>query len=119
MRRIHWNTGKRNIRRSSHRKTLSDDSLYRRFISSRKYMHHERLQELVIIDYTKETAIVAIVGDEDNKEIAGVGRFFIDESRHSAEAENNPMLHVFEKGGFDIVRHTIAGICEMTMAFKE
>ena len=121
-------------------------------------MHHERLQELVIIDYTKETAIVAIVGDEDNQEIAGVGRYFIDESRHSAEvafavrdehhdkgigtellayltylakrqgllgftadvlADNKPMMHVFEKGGFDIVKHNIAGIYEMTMAFKE
>ena len=124
--------------------SLSDDSLYRRFISSRKDMPHERLQELVVIDYTKETAIVAIIGDEDNQEIAGVGRYFVDESNHSAEvafavrdeyhnkgigtellsyltylakrqgllgftadvlAENSPMLHVFEKGGFDIARH--------------
>ncbi|MCX6005487.1 MAG: acetyl-CoA hydrolase, partial [Chloroflexi bacterium] len=31
---------------------LSDTSMYRRFISSRKDMPHERLQEFVIIDYT-------------------------------------------------------------------
>lgn len=138
--------------------SLSDDSLYRRFISVRKDMPHERLQELVVIDYTKEMAIVAMVGSEENREIAGVGRYFIDESRHSAEvafavrdtfhnqgigkellayltylarrqgllgftaevlAENRPMLHVFEAGGFDIVKHNIAGIYEMTMAFKE
>ncbi|MDD5167318.1 MAG: GNAT family N-acetyltransferase [Syntrophales bacterium] len=138
--------------------SLSDNSLYRRFISVRKDMHHERLQELVLIDYTKEMAIVAMVGNEDNQEIAGVGRYFIDKSKHSAEvafavrddyhnkgigtallayltylakrqgllgftaevlAENKPMLHVFENGGFDIVKHNIAGIYEMTMAFKE
>jgi len=26
---------------------------------------------------------------------------------------------VFENGGFDIVKHNLAGIYEMTMAFKE
>jgi acyl-CoA hydrolase/RimJ/RimL family protein N-acetyltransferase len=138
--------------------SLSDNSLYRRFISVRKDMHHERLQEFVVIDYTKEMAIVAMVGDEENQEIVGVGRYFIDESKHSAEvafavrdehqnkgigpellsyltylakrqgllgftadvlAENKPMLHVFERGGFDTVKHNIAGIYEMTMAFKD
>jgi RimJ/RimL family protein N-acetyltransferase len=65
--------------------SLSDDSLYRRFISVRKDMPHERLQEFVIIDYTKEMAIVAMIGNEENQEIVGVGRYFIDESKHSAE----------------------------------
>ncbi len=138
--------------------SLSDNSLYRRFISIRKDMPHERLQEFVVIDYTKEMAIVATVGDEENQEIIGVGRYFIDESKHFAEvafavrdeyhkkgigtellvyltylakrqgllgftaevlADNTPMLHVFENGGFDIAKHNIAGIYEMTMAFKE
>lgn len=138
--------------------SLSDNSLYRRFISVRKDMPHERLQEFVVIDYTKEMAIVAMVGNEENQEIAGVGRYFIDESKHSAEvafavrdeyhkkgigtellayltylakrqgllgftadvlADNKPMLHVFENGGFDIVKHNVAGIYEMTMSFKE
>jgi acyl-CoA hydrolase/RimJ/RimL family protein N-acetyltransferase len=138
--------------------SLSEKSLYRRFISSRKDMPHERLQELVVIDYTKEMAIIATVGNEENQEIVGVGRYFLDESKHSAEvafavrdqyhnkgigtellayltylakrqgllgftaevlAENEPMLHVFENGGFDIVKHNIAGIYEMKMAFKE
>ena len=29
------------------------------------------------------------------------------------------MLHVFENGGFDVVKHNVAGIYEMTMSFKE
>ncbi|NTW76236.1 MAG: GNAT family N-acetyltransferase [Syntrophaceae bacterium] len=138
--------------------SLSDRSLYRRFISGRKSMPHERLQEFVVIDYTKEAAILAMVGEEENRKIIGVGRYFIDESRHSAEAafavrddyqkqgigtellsyltylakrqgllgftadvlaDNKSMLHVFEKGGFDTAKTVSAGICEMTMAFKD
>lgn len=138
--------------------SLSDDSLYRRFISARKDVPHERLQELVVIDYTREMAILAVLGDEENPEIIGVGRYSIDPGRHSAEVafairdayqnrgigsellayltflakrqgllgftaevlvENKPMLRVFEKGGFDIAKRNVAGIYEMTMAFKD
>lgn len=137
--------------------SLSDNSLYRRFISIRKDMPHERIQEFVVIDYTKETAIVAIVGNEQTQKIVGVGRYFVDEARHVAEVafavrddcankgigtellsyltylakrqgllgftadvlvENTPMLHVFEKGGFDIAKQNIAGIYNMNMTFK-
>lgn len=66
--------------------SLSDNSLYRRFISSRKSMPHERLQQFVVIDYTKEMAILAMAGDEENQKIIGIGRYFIDESKHTAEA---------------------------------
>jgi len=44
--------------------SLSDQSLYRRFISVRKDMPHERLQEFVIIDYNKSTVILATVPEE-------------------------------------------------------
>jgi RimJ/RimL family protein N-acetyltransferase len=137
--------------------SLSDNSLYRRFISIRQDMPHERIQEFVVIDYTKETAILAIIGDEQTQKIVGVGRYFVDDVRHVAEVafavrddyvnngigsellsyltylakrqgllgftadvlvENNPMLHVFEKGGFDIVKQNIAGIYNMIMTFK-
>jgi acyl-CoA hydrolase/GNAT superfamily N-acetyltransferase len=137
--------------------SLSDNSLYRRFISIRKDMPHERIQEFVVIDYTKETAILAITGDEQTQKIVGVGRYFVDDARHVAEVafavrddhanqgigtellsyltylaksqgllgftadvliENSPMLHVFEKGGFDIVKQNTAGIYNMNMAFK-
>ena len=138
--------------------SLSDNSLYRRFISARKDMPHERIQEMVVIDYTKEMAIAAIVGEEENQKIIGIGRYYIDESRHFAEAafavrddyqkngiatellsyltylakrqgllgftadvlaDNKPMLHVFEKGGFDMAKTVSAGIYEMKMAFKD
>ena len=138
---------------------LSDQSLYTRFISKRQDVPHERLQELVVIDYTKEMAIVAVVDDGRGvtEEFAGVGRYYIYPDRQSAEvafavrddfqnkgigqelltyltylarrqgllgftaevlAGNEPMLHVFEKGGFEMQRRTIAGLVELKMMFK-
>jgi acyl-CoA hydrolase/GNAT superfamily N-acetyltransferase len=138
---------------------LSDRSLYTRFISKRQDVPHERLQELVVIDYTQEMAIVAVVEGEEGKEtFAGVGRYYIYPDRQSAEvafavrddfqnngigqelltyltylarrqgllgftaevlAGNEPMLHVFEKGGFEMQRRTIAGLVELKMTFKQ
>jgi len=138
--------------------SLSDQSMYRRFISVRKDMPHERLQEMVIIDYTQETAILAVVGSEENEQIVAVGRYFIDPSSHTAEvafavrddyqnrgigsellsyltylakrqgllgftaevlAENEPMLHVFEKGGFAMEKRNLAGVFELKMSFRD
>ena len=65
--------------------SLSDQSLYRRFISVRKDMHHERLQEFVVIDYTRELVILAMVREGEKELVAGVGQFGIDEHSHTAE----------------------------------
>lgn len=65
--------------------SLSDDSMYKRFISARKDMPHERLQEFAVIDYTQEMVIVAVVGEGADEEIVGVGQYGIDEKRHTAE----------------------------------
>ncbi|MBN1375077.1 MAG: GNAT family N-acetyltransferase [Dehalococcoidia bacterium] len=65
--------------------SLSDQSLYRRFISSRRDMPHERLQEFVVIDYTQELVILATVGKEENEEVVGVGQYGIGQDIHSAE----------------------------------
>ncbi len=61
--------------------SLSDQSMYQRFVSARKDMPHERLQEFVVIDYTKEMAIVAVASHEKNQEeIVGLGQFGTDEN---------------------------------------
>lgn len=65
--------------------SLSDRSMYRRFIQARRDMPHERLQEFVVIDYTREMVLVAVVESEGREEIVGVGQYGIDESRHTAE----------------------------------
>jgi acyl-CoA hydrolase/GNAT superfamily N-acetyltransferase len=137
--------------------SLSDRSIERRFISARKDMPHERLQNFVIIDYTIEVVLVVISGERDNPIIVAVGQYGIDEASHTAEVafavrddqqnsgigfellkyltylakrqgllgftadvlvENKPMLHVFEKGGFDMHRTIDSGVYELTLNFK-
>ncbi|MFA5181722.1 MAG: GNAT family N-acetyltransferase [Syntrophales bacterium] len=138
--------------------SLSDQSLYRRFMSVRKDVPHEVLQKLVVIDYTVEMAILAILPREEAEEIVGVGRYYTEPARHSAEvafavkdthqqlgigtellayltylakrqgllgftaevlAENQPMMHTFEKGGFDLEKKIVAGLWELKMTFRE
>jgi acyl-CoA hydrolase/RimJ/RimL family protein N-acetyltransferase len=137
--------------------SLSDTSLHRRFLSLRKDMPHERLQDFVVIDYTKEVLLVVITGDQENQIIAAVGQYGIDESTHTAEVafavrddqqnrgigfellkyltylakrqgllgftaevlvDNKPMLHVFEKGGFDLKKRFDSGVYDLMLKFK-
>jgi len=137
---------------------LSDQSIYRRFMSVRRDMPHERLQEFVIIDHTKEMVILATLQEPEKEEILGVGQYGIDEKSHTAEValvvkdeyqqkgvgtellsyltvlakkqglfgftaevlmENQPMLRLFEKMGFDIHKSTSAGVNELKMGFKK
>jgi acyl-CoA hydrolase/GNAT superfamily N-acetyltransferase len=65
--------------------SLSDQSLYRRFMSARKDMPHERLQDFVIIDYSREMVILAVLRKDEIEEVVGVGQYGIDEATHSAE----------------------------------
>jgi len=66
---------------------LSDQSLFRRFISVRKDMPHERLQEFVVIDYTREMVILATIreGEGEVERVVGVGQYGINETNHTAE----------------------------------
>jgi acyl-CoA hydrolase/GNAT superfamily N-acetyltransferase len=65
--------------------SLSDQSLYKRFMSARVDMPHDRLQPYVVIDYTNAMAILATV-QQDSKEMAlGLGQYWIDEKSHTAE----------------------------------
>jgi len=138
--------------------SLSDNSMYRRFISVRKDMPHERLQEFTIIDYSREMVILAVLKQREKEEIVGLGQYGIDAATHTAEvavvvkddyqnkgigtellsnltylakkqgllgftaevlAENRPMLHLFEKMGFDIETRSAEGVYELNMAFRE
>ncbi len=64
---------------------LSDQSTYQRFISSRKDMPHERLQEFVVIDYTSEMVILALITVDERDVVVGVGQYGIDAQTHTAE----------------------------------
>ena len=65
--------------------SLSDNSMYRRFISRRQDMPHERLQEYVVIDWTREVALLAVIQDGEKEDIAGLGQYTIDEGAHAAD----------------------------------
>jgi acyl-CoA hydrolase/GNAT superfamily N-acetyltransferase len=65
--------------------SLSDQTIYRRFISARRDMPHERLQEFAVIDFTKEMVILALIPGEEKEEILGVAQYGIDEGTHTGE----------------------------------
>ncbi|MBN1662121.1 MAG: GNAT family N-acetyltransferase [Deltaproteobacteria bacterium] len=65
--------------------SLSDESLYRRFVSPRKEIPHEYLQTISAIDYTEQMMILATTGEADNEQIVGVGQYVIDHKTHMAD----------------------------------
>jgi acyl-CoA hydrolase/RimJ/RimL family protein N-acetyltransferase len=65
--------------------SLSDNSLYRRFVSTRQDMPHDRLQDFVVIDYTREMVILAMLAEEDKETLVGVGQYSINTGSHDAE----------------------------------
>ncbi|MBN1102970.1 MAG: GNAT family N-acetyltransferase [Deltaproteobacteria bacterium] len=137
---------------------LSDKSMYRRFISPKKGMPHQELQDYVVIDYSKGMAIVATIPKEGRERVVGLAQYGISQETHMAEVafivaddfqnkgvgsellaymtylakkqgllgftaevlmENRPMLHVFNKMGFDMQRSGEGGVYELRMLFKE
>ena len=138
--------------------SLSDDSIYRRFISTRRDMHHDRLQEFCVIDYTQDMVIVAVSGKGEKQKVVGIGQYNIHSDKHMAEValvvrddmqghgigteilsyltyvgkkkgllgftaevlrDNTPMIHLFEKMGFDIEKRKDDGVYFLKMLFKE
>lgn len=65
---------------------LSNESMYRRFMSARMDMPHERLQEFGIVDYANSMMILAIVEGDRKETIAAIGQYEINEKMHTAEA---------------------------------
>jgi len=137
--------------------SLSDQSIYRRFISARKDMPHERLQDFCVIDYSREIVLLATTEKDGREHVVGVGQYGIGEDLHTAEVafvvrddwqnqgigwellsyltllakqqgllgftaevlvENRPMLHLFEKAGFDLSKQSDSGVWELKMLFR-
>jgi len=138
--------------------SLSDKSMERRFMSARKDMPHERLQEFIAIDYTKQMIILAEIREDGLDKIVGIGQYFICRNSHTGDvafavrddwhnkgvgtellnylnllavrhgllglsgetlSENEPMLHVFEKNGFEIVESDIFGSVALEKIFNK
>ncbi|MGC8580066.1 MAG: GNAT family N-acetyltransferase [bacterium] len=65
--------------------SLSDDSMYKRFISTRTDMPHDRLQKFVVIDYLKEMVILAVEKKDDREIILGMAQYIINPDNNTAE----------------------------------
>jgi GNAT superfamily N-acetyltransferase len=138
--------------------SFSDANLYRRFFSTRKDLPHEFLQKFVIIDYTKQMVILAVVEEGPKEEVIGIGQYWVQETLHMADIafavrddyqnrgvgmelfsyltylakkqgllgftadvlmENQPMLHLCRKMGFDIEKTGASGEYNMKMMFRK
>ncbi|HNS89791.1 MAG TPA: GNAT family N-acetyltransferase [Deltaproteobacteria bacterium] len=64
--------------------SLSDQSLYMRFLVPRAEVPRRDRQRLVVIDYTRHMAILAIIEHEDREEIVGVARYAVEDDIHRA-----------------------------------
>jgi GNAT superfamily N-acetyltransferase len=65
--------------------SLSDQSMYRRFASARKDMHHSRLQEFVAVDFSRDMMILALSSSDDREIVLGMAQYSINEKDHTAE----------------------------------
>jgi RimJ/RimL family protein N-acetyltransferase len=66
--------------------SLSDKSMYKRFLTKRQDMPHDMLQDMfVVIDYSQKMVILALQEVEGKEEVVGVVQYGIDEMEHTAE----------------------------------
>lgn len=65
--------------------SLSDESMYQRFLSVRKDMPHEVLQNFVVIDYTRKKIILATVNVCGKEKIVGLGQYGLNSDLHTAD----------------------------------
>ncbi len=66
--------------------SLSEATAYKRFLSVPKGMPHETLQDFfVVIDYTKQMVILAVVKEGERETVVGVAQFRGNEQLHTAE----------------------------------
>lgn len=64
--------------------SMSDKSIYMRFLAARAEIPHRELQKLVVIDYTKQMAVLAVLEHEGKEEIIGVARYAVEDDAHRA-----------------------------------
>jgi acyl-CoA hydrolase/RimJ/RimL family protein N-acetyltransferase len=65
--------------------SLSDKSLYLRFFSPFPYVSHERLQDIVTVDNAKGVSILAIIQEDEDEKVIGLGQYFMNDTDYSAE----------------------------------
>ena len=94
--------------------SLSDESMYTRFISARRNVPHEMRQNFVVVDYTRDMVILAIVEDlEREKEtVVGVGQYSLNRDMHTAEVALVVSDDHQEKGIGSELLHYLTYLCK-------
>ena len=65
--------------------TLSQETVYYRFMSRQSHFSHRQIQDFVYINHRKDVAIVAVVPEAHGEDIVAVGRYYLDTETNRAE----------------------------------
>jgi acyl-CoA hydrolase/GNAT superfamily N-acetyltransferase len=65
--------------------SLSDESLYQRFISARRDIPHEILQSYIAVDYFSKMVLVAVREVEGRESICGLGQYAMNSDSYTAD----------------------------------
>lgn len=88
---------------------LSERSIYQRFLSIRRHLPHQEMQkQFVVIDYTKEMAILALKKDQGQEVVAGIAQYCMDENHLSADLSIVVRDDFQKKGiGFELLSYLV------------
>jgi acyl-CoA hydrolase/RimJ/RimL family protein N-acetyltransferase len=85
---------------------LSDETLVRRFMSTRTDMPHCRLQTFAVIDFSEELVLLAIDAQTRQETILGVGQYSLNRDSHTAEVALVVRDDVHNQGiGLELLRY--------------
>jgi RimJ/RimL family protein N-acetyltransferase len=65
--------------------TLSQESIYTRFMSRMKWVPRRQVQDFVYIDHRNEVSIVATVPEADGDDIVAIGGYYLNQKTNRAE----------------------------------
>jgi acyl-CoA hydrolase/GNAT superfamily N-acetyltransferase len=65
--------------------SLSDESMYQRFISARRDIPHELLQKFAVVDYFHKMILVAVMQDKGKDIICGLGQYGLNSDSYTAD----------------------------------
>jgi acyl-CoA hydrolase/GNAT superfamily N-acetyltransferase len=65
--------------------SLSDETMYQRFLSARRDMPHEMLQRFAVVDYSEKMIILATLVQKEREIILGLGQYEINRGQYTAD----------------------------------
>jgi GNAT superfamily N-acetyltransferase len=65
--------------------SLSDKSIYQRFLTAMPFLPRQTLQKFSVINYGREMVILAVVTVDGNEQVAGMGQYIVSETEHAAD----------------------------------